>query len=133
MATILEAVGDYLAANGQGTMGTNIFLSVMPETPDAIVAVYENAGNRPYFTMGGAAIAVDRPLVQVICRAVRSDYPGARDKAQTIRSLLGAVTEQTLSGIAVMRIEVQGSISPMGADENLRPLVSVNFECMVRP
>lgn len=133
MATILEAVGDYLAAQSQGTLGTNLFLAVMPETPDTCVAVYENAGNRPSFTMGSAPWAIDRPLIQVICRSTRGDYPAARDKAETIRALLGAVVDQNLSGVNVMRIEVQGSVIPMGEDENQRPMVSVNFECMVRP
>lgn len=132
MATILEAVGDYLNSASVGVQGTNMFLAVLPETPDTCIAIYENAGNRPEFTMGAAPWAIDRPLIQVICRAGRGDYPTARDKAEQIRALLGAVTEQTLSGIGVMRIEPQGSVMPMGEDENLRPMVSVNFECMVR-
>jgi len=131
--TILEAIGDYLAAQGEGTLGTNLFLAVMPETPDVCVAVYENAGNSPSFTMGSAPFAIDRPTIQVICRAARGDYPTARNKAVSIRNLLGAVTDQTLSGINVMRIEVQGSVIPMGEDENQRPMVSINFDCMVRP
>lgn len=133
MATILEAVGDYLQAQGHGTLGASIFLSMMPETPDTLISVYENAGDPPMFTMGAAAWAIDRPTLQVICRATRGDYPTARDKAETIRALLGAVTEQTLSGINVMRISPQGSVIPMGEDENLRPMVSANYECMVRP
>lgn len=133
MATILEAVGDYLVANGQGTLGTNIFLSVMPETPDALVAVYESVGDTPSFTMGGAAVAINRPVIEVICRASRGDYPTARDKAESIRNLLGAVAGQTLSGIQVLRMAPQGWLNPLGDDENLRPTVSVNFECMVLP
>lgn len=133
MATILEAVGDYLVAQAQGTLGTDLFLSVMPETPDALVAVYENTGGSPEFTMGAAATAIDRPSIQVICRGARGDYPGARDKAQTIRGILGAVTQVTQSGIVILRIEPQGSVLPMGDDENLRPMISVNFDCMVLP
>lgn len=130
--TILEAVGDYLNSASVAVQGTNLFLAVMPETPDVCVAVYENSGNRPTFTMGAAPWAIDRPLIQVICRAGRGDYPTARDKAEQIRALLGAVVDQTMSGIPVMRIESQGSVTPMGEDENQRPMVSVNFECMVR-
>lgn len=132
MSTILEAVGDYLNSASVGVQGTNLFLAVMPETPDVCIAVYENAGNRPHFTMGSAPWAIDRPLIQVICRASRGDYPTARNTAESIRELLGAVTEQTLSGLPVMRIEPQGSVIPMGEDENQRPMVSANFECMVR-
>lgn len=132
MSTILEAVGDYLQSASVGVQGSTIFLAVMPESPDACIAIYENAGNRPHFTMGDDPWAIDRPLIQVICRASRSDYPTARNQAETIRALLGAVTEQTISGIPIMRIESQGSVTPMGEDENQRPMVSVNFECMVR-
>jgi hypothetical protein len=82
--------------------------------------------------MGDDPWAIDRPLIQVICRAARSDYPTARNQAETIRALLGAVTEQTISGIPIMRMESQGSVIPMGEDENQRPMVSINFECMVR-
>jgi hypothetical protein len=42
--TILEAVGNYLVAQGQGTLGTDLFLSRMPETPDACVCIYEGEG-----------------------------------------------------------------------------------------
>jgi hypothetical protein len=132
MSTILEAIGDYLQANGFGTQGTNIFLAVMPESPDTLITIYENSGNRPSFTMGAAPWAIDRPLIQVICRGARGDYPAARNRAEQIRALLGAVTDTTLSSVPVMRIESQGSIVPMGEDENLRPMVSINFECMVR-
>jgi hypothetical protein len=60
MATILESVGDYLqntasafgAHTSQGTLGTDIFLAVLPESPDACVAIYENSGSSPTFTMG---------------------------------------------------------------------------------
>jgi len=133
MATILESVGDYLAAQGQGTLGTNLFLAVMPESPNACVAVYENSGGPPSMTMGTAPWAIDRPAIQVICRGNKSDYLSARDKAETIRNLLGAITDQTISGINIMRIESQGSVIPMGEDENQRPMVSINFDCMVRP
>ena len=132
MSTILEAVGDYLQTNGYGTQGTDIFLAVLPESPDACIAVYENVGNAPEFTMGSAPWAIDRPVIQVICRATRGDYPTARNQAEAIRALLGAVTNTTISTIPILRIESQGSVVPMGEDENQRPMVSANFECMVR-
>lgn len=131
--TVLESIGDYLVSNGHGTLGSTIFLAVMPESPDAMVCVYESGGQSPSLTLGAAAFAVDRPSIQVVCRATRGDYPTARDKAQSIRTLLASVVAQTISGISIMRIEASGSLIPMGEDENLRPMVSVNFDCMVIP
>lgn len=133
MATILEAVGDYLAAQGQGTLGTSLFLAMMPETPDACVCIYESPGLAPMETMGSAAFAVEQPGLQVISRGARGDYPGARDKAVTIRGLLAAITETTISGIHIMRISADGSLTPVGEDQNGRPMVTTNFSCVVRP
>lgn len=131
--TILEAVGDYLQAQGQGTLGATLFLGVMPESPDACVCVYEGPGLSPMETMGAGAFAVDQPGLQVISRGVRGDYPGARDKARAVRLLLAAVIETSLSGLHVMRISADGSLLPMGEDQNGRPMISMNFSCVVRP
>ena len=132
MATILESVGDYLVTNSLGTLGTNIFLGTLPETPDACVAVYENSGSSPMFTMGAGGIRIDYPMLQIIARAEREDYPTARDKAESIRVLLAQVLEQTISGVHIMRIEPMGSVNLLGVDNKYRPLVSVNFRCLVR-
>lgn len=131
--SVLEAVGDYLAAQGQGTQGTSLFLGRMPDQPDVCVCVYEYEGAAPLDTMGGGAFAVDRPRVQVLVRAARDDYPTGRDKALTIRSLLGAVAGQTLSGVSVLRLRPLGGVNPLGPDEKDRPLFSVNFEAVVLP
>lgn len=140
MATILESVGDYLqntasafgAHATQGTLGTTLFLGTLPESPDVCVAVYENSGTPPSFTMGTGGIVIDYPMLQVICRAGREDYPTARDKAESIRDLLASVLESTISGVHIMRIEPMGSVNPLGVDPKYRPLVSVNFRCLVR-
>jgi hypothetical protein len=136
--TILESIGDYLQTNGVAatgsalTLGTNLFLGIMPETPDACTSVYEFEGIPPMDTMGEGGFRIDTPNIQVLCRAVRDDYPTARDRAQNIRILLSAITEQTISGIHIMRVQSNGSVNPIGTDSNERPLVSVNFRCMVR-
>ncbi len=140
MATILESVGDFLqntssafgAHASQGTLGTNIFLGVLPDSPDTCIAVYENSGSSPTFTMGSGGIVIDYPMLQIISRGAREDYPTTRDKAESIRVLLATVLEQTISGIHVMRVEPMGSVNLLGIDPKYRPLISVNFRCLVR-
>jgi hypothetical protein len=140
MPTILESVGDYLqntasafgAHATQGTLGTSIFLGTLPETPDACVAVYENAGSPPAFTMGTGGIVIDYPMIQIISRAGKDDYPTARDKIDAIRNLLASVTDATISSVAILRIEPMGSVNPLGIDPKQRPLLSANFRCLVR-
>lgn len=140
MATILESVGDFLqntssafgAHATQGTLGSTIFLGTLPEDPDACVAVYENSGSSPTFTMGSGGIRIDYPMLQIICRGTREDYPTTRDKAESIRLILATVLEQTVSGIHIMRVEPMGSVNLLGVDPKYRPLISVNFRCLVR-
>ena len=140
MATILESIGDYLqntssafgAHASQGTLGTNLFLATLPESPDVCTAVFENSGTPPAFTMGDGGIAIDYPMLQIIARATKEDYPTARDKIEVIRNLLASVTDVTISGVHVLRIEPMGSVNPLGIDPKQRPLLSVNFRCLVR-
>jgi hypothetical protein len=140
MPTILESIGDYLqntssafgAHTSQGTLGTTLFLATLPESPDVCTAVFENSGTPPAFTMGSGGIAIDYPMLQIICRAGREDYPVARDKIEVIRNLLASITDVTISGVKVLRIEPMGSVNPLGIDPKQRPLLSVNFRCLVR-
>lgn len=132
MATILESIGDYLVTNSLGTLGTNLFLGTLPESPDVCTAVYENSGTPPAFTMGTGGIAIDYPMLQVICRAGKDDYPTARDAVEVIRNLLASVTDVTISNVHILRIEPMGSVNPLGVDPKQRPLLSVNFRCLVR-
>jgi len=132
MATILESIGDYLVTNSYGTLGTNIFLQVMPETPDVCLAVYENSGSSPEFTMGSGGIVIDYPMLQIVSRAGREDYPTARDTADSIRNLLSSIVNVTISSVNIMRIEPMGAVNFIGVDNKYRPLVSVNYRCLVR-
>lgn len=132
MATILESIGDYLVTNSHGTLGVNLFLGTLPESPDVCTAVYENSGTPPSFTMGSGGIAIDYPMIQVISRAEKEDYPTARDRVEAIRNLLAAVTDVTISDVQILRIEPMGNVNLLGIDPKQRPLVSVNFRCLVR-
>lgn len=134
MSTILEAVASYVGASLSGfVVGTNVFASRRPDSPDRCITVYETSGYRPVETMDDGGTAVDRPGVQVVCRGTREDYPTARDDAVDVRNLLRAVVGETLSGVSVLRLVPSGSVMPMGTDEQDRPLVAVNFDAWVLP
>jgi hypothetical protein len=94
---------------------------------------YETQGFAPQETMGAAAFAVDRPGLQVICRGGRGDYPAARDAAVSVRNLLAALLETTVSGVHILRVSADGGVLPMGEDQNGRPMVSANYSCQVLP
>lgn len=124
----MEAAGTVLATAGVGVLGQTLFLSMMPDSPDVAVAVYEYPGSPPVETMGAGGPALDRPRIQVMCRAGRDDYPTARDLALAARTALAAVVDQTVGTVHLLRVASTGSVLPLGNDDKERPRVAVNFE-----
>ena len=132
MAAVLEALGAYIDTNrGDLTIGTNLFLSKMPETPDLCVCIYEYQGVAPLTTFGSTAIQLDRPSVQISVRASRDDYVTARDLAQALRTLVAGIINETADGVLIVRAEPTGSFFPLGHDQLERPRVVFNMDCHV--
>ena len=130
--TILDAVGDYLVAQLGYAYETNLFLATMPDSPDSISVIYENAGSSPDFTMGASSVTLDAPMIQVITRGAEEDYVGARDRAMAIRDVLGNLANVTVSTVKIVRIEAMGSINPLGTDSHRRHMISTNYRCLVQ-
>lgn len=126
MSGVIEAAAAALTGS---TLGTDLFLQFMPDTPDLCTALYEYDGMPPDETMGAGTVpAIEKPRLQVKCRAAKDDYPAARDRVKAARALLCAVHDQTLSGLYVLRFEPTGSTMHLGSDDKARPLVVANFQ-----
>jgi hypothetical protein len=85
----------------------------------------------PIETFGSKGFVIERPSLQVMVRAAREDYVTARDKAVTLRTLISAISNTTLSNIGILRVTSMGSINPLGVDELERPQVIFNVDCFV--
>src|SRR4051794_20997088 len=92
---VCEELATKLAAGGLGTVATNIFVGVMPETPDLCTALFEYAGLPPDRLFGNTVAAED-PRVQVLCRA--TTYSAARTRAKAVFDILSDLGAITLSG-----------------------------------
>jgi hypothetical protein len=125
---VMEAVASHLAANTHGTIGTDLWMGEMPDSPDVSRCVYESPGQQPIETFGASPWATDRPRIRVVVRGARDDYPGARDEAAAIRVLLASITEQTIAGVKINRLQAMGYIEPLGKDSEDRPLFAVDFQ-----
>ena len=127
MSEILDAIGSVLQTASVGTLGSTLFLSRMPETPDVAVAAYESGAGFPIYTQGITGAALNVTNVQIVARAGREDYVSARTKISSVISALEAINESTVSGIRLLRIEQVGRPIPLGYDDNDRPEISMNF------
>lgn len=105
------------------TQGSNLFVSVLPESPDAIVAIFDYSGEDPEQN-----IEYWRPSVQVRVRGAREDYETAYQLAMNIKALLVASHNITIGDTRYIGIWSKGDIISLGRDNNQRPELSMNFQ-----
>lgn len=127
MSEILDAIGSVLQTAAVGTLGTDLFLSRTPDTPDACVTVLESGTGYVMYTHGTTGPALYVTNVQVITRGVREDYETPRTKITAVATALEAVNETTASSIRLLRIEQIARPVPLGYDDNERPRISQTF------
>ena len=118
---MLREIGAYLATKGIGTVGTDIFLGLMPDQPDNCIALFEYAGSPPDLHWNG-----EYPGLQV--RVRNKSYAAARTKIGEAMTALHGLHEQTLSGTRYLLIKARGSPEVLKRDNNNRVELFVNFE-----
>ncbi len=101
----LPEIGTYLAATVSHTsltLGTNLFLGRLPDTPDTCVALFETGGLTPAETMGGSTLpAYTQPRTQILVRA--ADYATASALAEDCFKKMTLIDNEALSGVKYLR------------------------------
>jgi len=128
---MLEALGAKLSSASVATPATDLFLGLMPNSPDTVVALYEYAGSPPLEVLVNNNATIERPSVQVMTRAGRNDYPTARTLIESVRDTLTDITDETISGVRFLRVTQISSINALGVDENDRPRFSLSLQVLV--
>lgn len=127
--SVLDDISDVLSSGG---ITPSIYKSVLPSTPDSVLALFETGGPAPIHAMakGPGTAVVERPHVQVLSRDTRADT--ARHIAQQATALLDAL-ERTVNGVRYLSVYAIQSPFFMQRDETGRVLYAVNFEVLRVP
>lgn len=128
---MLEALADRLNSASVAVTASNLYIGLMPSSPDLCVAIYEYAGAAPLEVMNNDAATLERPSVQVIVRGGRNDYPTARTLIENVRDTLTAISNETISGVRFLRVMGLSSINALGVDDNDRPRFSLALQAVV--
>lgn len=128
---MLEALAARLQSDGVATLATDLFLGMMPNSPDECLALYEYAGESPLEVLIDNTATLERPSVQVMSRAGRNDYPTARALIVSARDSLTAIVNETISGSTFLRVHALSSINALGVDENERPRFTLSVQVVV--
>lgn len=124
---ILDALGAYLVTNSLGTLATDIFLARMPDSPDACITIYESKGASPQQVFGTSVYGVDRPRIRVLVRGTRNNYAATRAIAVSVRNVLGAVRNTTISSVPILTIMASSEVYPLGRDAEDRVVFGCDY------
>lgn len=133
--TVTEEFAELLAALGlgdyhaDGSLGGDVFLVNMPQSPDAAVAVNRYGGPESDSKLG-----YDRPSIQVRVRAPAGDVRTAEARAQGIYDALHGMSSRELPGGTwlVLLVGTQGGPIPLGQDNLNRDEWTINFRAELR-
>lgn len=92
---MVDEIGLDLQAAGLGTRAADLWESRMPESPDACVAVFEEAGVAPLLALGASDVDVERPRLVIWARAATT--AAARAKMRQIWARYRAKGEASLA------------------------------------
>ena len=128
MSVFIKEVGQYLQTQGYGTLGTDIFLSFEPDSPDELIAVLDRGG---YVTddfvkvTGDSTNKYDVIGVQLILRG--TNYENLIDKAYQLYDLFNRKSLYNLGTFYIKESHAESLPIPIGRDEKDRDEISINF------
>ena len=124
---LINDIGAYLQTKNVGTMGTNLFLSCMPDTaPDTCVTLLETGGPPP-----DGYLPTAEEYIQVVVRA--SSYPTGTALVDSIVKELHQLANVTLvtNGYYFRYILLLGEPGHLGRDDLGHDTFSINFRAKV--
>lgn len=127
--SVVSEIAEYLEDQGIGTVGENIFYSVLPDDidQDFELAVIDRPGQAPSPYIKD----IHRPQFQILLRA--KDYDTGKSVVDQIREALHMTVNQYLipGGIYFRKILAIQEVGHLGLNDAGRDEFSINFMCEV--
>lgn len=122
----IKDILDQDSSQNIGTFATDIFVSAMPDTPNACVCIYDTGP----WKKGETNFTLWHPTIQILVRGAVGGYVAAYNKAADVVSVLHTITNEIWGSTKYHGIWCNGDILSLGYDEEKRPLLSINFHIM---
>jgi hypothetical protein len=135
---MIEDIGTYLTATtGNGTLGTDVFLNVMPETTRLVTAIVETRGGPPAFSLGGTVPVHTEQAIEIVVRSTAgtggyANPTNARTRIQRAYLRLNGIANAALSGSTYLRVQANQDPYLAERDEQGRVVFRCGFSVMKR-
>lgn len=117
-------VKDILESSESGTgltFGTDLFISFEPDSPDAVVTLYDSGGWAP------DAHDYQKPTIMARVRGPKGGYATGYATARAVVDALHERNNETWNGTRYIGIWQEGDVLFLEYDDSRRPVFSVNF------
>lgn len=119
-------IASIIQSAGIATLGTDMFVSNLPDDPDDCVALIDTGSwGEPESDLG-----YSYPLLQVVVRGAQNEYLSTYSKAVSIRDTIMGLSPQTINSIWYSGFWVSMDVSSLGRDERDRIKFAINFRIM---
>lgn len=119
-------IGTMLVTDLGLILGSTLFISKTPPSPDKCVTVTDTGGFDPGLTLNRTEV-FDSPSVQVLVRGNKQNYLEAYALLESIKRYLHGKSQYTIGLTRYIIILAETDILSLGYDDNSRPLLSCNF------
>jgi hypothetical protein len=123
---IIDDIANFIVAKVAGlTLGTNLFKSFLPDSPDDVVGIFDTGGAEPDHDL-----PTGDPTFQILVRS--TDYATAHNLMQSIVDELHQKMNSTIGSTYYYYIFLMGEPGHIGRDKKNRDEFSVNFHCKIK-
>lgn len=133
--SMLDDIAEYLEDQNIGTVAVDIFCDYMPETPDAVIAIFDYPSVPPQHTMGDSGPVLQHHRLQVLVRGAEggTGTVAARDQARAIYDLLVTQVGTTINNKLYVDIAAVEEPHLLDRDSSQRATYAVNFDVTKEP
>jgi hypothetical protein len=121
-------LAEYLEDGGIGTVGSTIFVGMLPDNIDSCIGVFPMGGLEPIkaFSNGATRHVMDVGIAHIQVR--NTSYSTGRSKISAIKALLDAVVETTIEAVVYHSIDAVSSEPATFRDEKNRVHFTQKFK-----
>ena len=123
MNSSAEDMSSILASALSLVEGSVLFISREPDSPDAVVTVFDTGGGEP----SSGTENNEFPTIQVRVRGTVMDYETAYELIDSIKNTLHNLASQTINSTKYIGVWASSDIIPLGYDASDRPILVLNF------
>lgn len=127
---LLDDIGAYLDTQTVSTadlvLGTNLFLSNLPDSPDTCVTVYHTTGSSAGETFGSSVPLMEYAVIQVVARA--ESFSTAESLARDLYTLLAGLIQTEVNSVLYHRVAPRQAPFPLERDDQNRMVFVCNYD-----